>query len=234
MPPVKRKTLRTRASYSEDHRRQLLNGFALSSDYGFGFSRDPAEKIAINTAMAEGWDDLRDELLPGFIAAHPLQRPYGWWRFDAMGLEVEDGECEAEALYRGDMLTEDESPLFDELMADPLVFQWKRCPVEERARLNLNDARPLARLADSDLRDRFYFYRGAKANVFSPPARDYGAGALHLVAAEIVKREAWFNFWVDGEVRRTAGGLREANMPASIREHLPANHSTTGSTTPCQ
>lgn len=33
--------------------------------------------------VLSAWEDLREELLPGWILEHPGTRPWGWWKHDA-------------------------------------------------------------------------------------------------------------------------------------------------------
>jgi hypothetical protein len=84
MPRVNRRPKRRRAGYDEHHIRHLLNGVYLHDGCGFatkprGYSGDPTDY----DEMRRAWEELRHELLPRFIAEHPGQRPFAWWKFDA-------------------------------------------------------------------------------------------------------------------------------------------------------
>ena len=74
-------------------------------------------------------------------------------------------------------------------------------------------AQPIEQLDDRGLQDRFYVYRGAHANCRTRTGRQYCAAMLALVAEAIIRREAWFGFWVDGEVRDAARHAREEDVP---------------------
>jgi hypothetical protein len=79
MARVNRRAKKRRDGYDEQHISQLLRGVALSPGCGF---RTHGHESDFD-AMREGWEALRDTLLPEFIAEHPGERPYAWWKFDA-------------------------------------------------------------------------------------------------------------------------------------------------------
>jgi len=58
----------------------LLTGCYLH--LGCGFSTGRGREVDYD-AMREGWEVLRDTILPEFIAEHPGQRPFAWWLFDS-------------------------------------------------------------------------------------------------------------------------------------------------------
>lgn len=72
MPTIRGRTRGWRRDeMGDEHRRVLLTGH----DYGSVF-QDASERRGT-------WDELRDELLPTWIAANPGTRPWAWWAFDA-------------------------------------------------------------------------------------------------------------------------------------------------------
>ena len=84
MPRVNRKAKRRSAGYTEDHVHHLLHGTYLCP--GHAFATNPRSHSGDYTdfdAMRIGWNILRAELLPRWIAEHPGHRPYAWWVFDA-------------------------------------------------------------------------------------------------------------------------------------------------------
>ena len=78
MPRVKRRGKHRRAGWTEAHREHLLTGYDWSAILGGGFGPDP--DVAV---LGEAWRELRDALLPAWIAEHPGRRPWAWWQFDA-------------------------------------------------------------------------------------------------------------------------------------------------------
>jgi hypothetical protein len=84
MPRVNRRPKRRRAGYDEHHIRHMLTGTYICP--GLGFATNPRGCCGDDTdykAMREAWELMRGELLAAFIAEHPGQRPFAWWRFDA-------------------------------------------------------------------------------------------------------------------------------------------------------
>ncbi|MFH1419620.1 MAG: hypothetical protein ABII12_15195 [Planctomycetota bacterium] len=79
MTRVLRRPKRRRAGYGESHIRQLLTGFDF---FGDAFGREDRGTLDLH-AMREGWELLRDELLPKWIEEHPGTRPAAWWLFDS-------------------------------------------------------------------------------------------------------------------------------------------------------
>jgi len=64
--------------YTANQIEHLLSGCSFFDGYGRprgGESNDKTWRAA--------WDDLRDELLPGFIEEYPGHRPWAWWRYDS-------------------------------------------------------------------------------------------------------------------------------------------------------
>src|SRR3954466_9433161 len=76
MPRVKRIAKRRR-DYSSSEINTLMAGVAPTTRFG-ALHKGTADLAA----MREAWEDLRDELLPLWIAAHPFSRPLGWLLFD--------------------------------------------------------------------------------------------------------------------------------------------------------
>lgn len=66
-----------RLGYTREQIEQLLTGRNWL-ERGFGTH----ENCDVE-AMRRAWKELRNELLPDWIAGHPGTRPYAWWRFDA-------------------------------------------------------------------------------------------------------------------------------------------------------
>ena len=79
MPRVSRKNKRRRrpVEYTPRHLRELKTGLCDHFNDLFDGDLFPPKTIA--------WAELRDELMPAFIAEHPGQRPYAWWLFDSPG-----------------------------------------------------------------------------------------------------------------------------------------------------
>ena len=75
MPRVRRQP-KARRDWTEHHREQLRSGHDF---LGEAFGKDRPDFAA----MKQAWDELRDEILPAWIAEHPGTRPYAWWVFDA-------------------------------------------------------------------------------------------------------------------------------------------------------
>jgi len=69
-----------RTKLTEAHVNQLLTGH----DYlNIAFGRQTTNTEPDWDAMRKAWDNLRDELLPAFIAQNPGRRPFAFWKFDA-------------------------------------------------------------------------------------------------------------------------------------------------------
>ncbi len=84
MPRVNRRPKRRSAGYTQDHVHHLLFGVYLCPGHAFAtLPRNHAGDYTDFNAMRIGWDILRAELLPQFIAEHPGHRPFAWWLFDA-------------------------------------------------------------------------------------------------------------------------------------------------------
>jgi hypothetical protein len=61
-----------------------LHGTYLHPGRGFStIHRGPGGDFTDYDALRAGWEILRGELLPKWIAEHPGTRPYAWWLFDA-------------------------------------------------------------------------------------------------------------------------------------------------------
>jgi len=81
MPRLRRRGKRQRQiEYTEAHRDVLRRGRTPVPQSAVGFY---AGGDLDTDAVAEGWGELRDELLPAYIAERPGQRPAAWWWFDA-------------------------------------------------------------------------------------------------------------------------------------------------------
>lgn len=78
MPPKKRRAIRGRNQYTVLQIRQLLTGHEFVWGAGFG-SGDNLDRDAV----AEAWEELRDELLPAYILEHPGRRPWAWWEVES-------------------------------------------------------------------------------------------------------------------------------------------------------
>lgn len=74
MPRVRRRPKSRREGIEDKHVQYLLTGFWYVRP--FPFADDEAEQ-------REVWNELRDELLPDWIAESPGTRPWAWWQFDA-------------------------------------------------------------------------------------------------------------------------------------------------------
>lgn len=74
--PRRQRTIRSRPTYSEDHRDHLLSGCDFFGG-GFGDGANFREDDAI-----AAWEILRGELLVKHIAETPCTRPWAWWRFE--------------------------------------------------------------------------------------------------------------------------------------------------------
>ena len=84
MPRPARRSKSRRSGYTHDHVHHLLHGVYLCFNHGFATA--PRNHTGDRTdfdAMRIGWECLRAELLPRFIAEHPGHRPFAWWIFDA-------------------------------------------------------------------------------------------------------------------------------------------------------
>jgi hypothetical protein len=84
MPRPPRRSKSRRAGYDDQHISHLLYGVYLCPGHGFateppGFNKDCTDW----PAFREAWEELRHQLLPEFIAEHPGERPYAWWKCDA-------------------------------------------------------------------------------------------------------------------------------------------------------
>jgi hypothetical protein len=80
MPPRRRYLRRSRTAFKPGAVAQLLTGGNHLGGYGV---RHRPDSFRWDDARA-AWDDLRDDLLPEWIAEHPGRRPFGWWAFDAI------------------------------------------------------------------------------------------------------------------------------------------------------
>lgn len=83
MPRVTRKAKHRREGITPAHIEQLLTGHDF---FNQAFGRTlfhPSTPAHAYDAMREAWEDLRDELLPAWIAENPGTRPWAWWKFDA-------------------------------------------------------------------------------------------------------------------------------------------------------
>lgn len=49
--------------------------------HGYSFFDDDA--FADEDDMREGWESVREGMLPNWIRDHPGTRPYAWWKFDS-------------------------------------------------------------------------------------------------------------------------------------------------------
>ena len=78
MPRVSRKIKRRRrpTDYTPRHYQELSTGNV--DFFGDLWTGDYPSR-------AEAWDELRDEILPDWIAENPGTRPAAWWEFDAPG-----------------------------------------------------------------------------------------------------------------------------------------------------
>lgn len=79
MPRPPRRSKSRRAGYDSQHVSHLLIGVAVTPGSGFRLRGHETDWPAFRAA----WDDLRDSLLPEFIAENPGRRPYAWWICDA-------------------------------------------------------------------------------------------------------------------------------------------------------
>lgn len=84
MPRVKRRAkTRYAKGYNQAHVDHLVTGMDLSlGRHGFVFGRCHRDGVNYEL-MQQAWNDLRDDLLPEWIAEKPGTRPWAWWRFDA-------------------------------------------------------------------------------------------------------------------------------------------------------
>lgn len=82
MPSLRRRAKRKSEGYNEWHVLQLQEGFDLWGAAGplgaFG-NDDEFDEPAARAA----WEILREQIMADWIAQHPGQRPWAWWRFDA-------------------------------------------------------------------------------------------------------------------------------------------------------
>ena len=79
MPRVRRRAKRRKAGYTDRHLAHLLKGHGFFDDFG----HDGPNSRCDWGAMRQAWEELRDDLLPAWIAENPGTRPYAWWAFDA-------------------------------------------------------------------------------------------------------------------------------------------------------
>lgn len=80
MPRVTRRKKLRREGYNKHQIGQLTHGAPCSPMAAFGCLH---KGMADMVAMRAAWEDLRDELLPQWIADNPFTRPMGWLLFDA-------------------------------------------------------------------------------------------------------------------------------------------------------
>lgn len=81
MPRGIKRRAKAKMEWTREQRQQLLTGFEF---FGQGFGRDGSERRPLDLNLArEAWEELREELLPEFIASKPFARPWAWWVFDA-------------------------------------------------------------------------------------------------------------------------------------------------------
>src|SRR6185369_5385211 len=78
MPRVKRLKKLRRAGYEPGHVDELLTGLSIGATFGH-MRRHRCDYVAMRAA----WNELRDDLLPAWIAEHPFTRPVAFWLFDA-------------------------------------------------------------------------------------------------------------------------------------------------------
>lgn len=89
MPRIKRRNRRTSTDYTATEMEALCDGCDCLGEFHarvrdrHGRRDREAERDAALVAMSAAWEDLRDYLLPTFIAEHPGTRPWAWWAFDA-------------------------------------------------------------------------------------------------------------------------------------------------------
>lgn len=76
MPKLKRRQ-KLKREYDAMEKRCFTDGIVLTCY----FSHPHKNHVPIEEFKA-AWNDLRDELLPQWIAEHPFTRPIGWLRFD--------------------------------------------------------------------------------------------------------------------------------------------------------
>jgi hypothetical protein len=81
MPTNRRRRLQSRRDDVRSERTEirLLDGH----DFPFMDPINPDAPEMTEDELRAAWEDLRDELLPAFIAQHPGQRPWAWWAFEA-------------------------------------------------------------------------------------------------------------------------------------------------------
>jgi hypothetical protein len=110
MPKVNRRHPSQRG-WNDSHKDHLRHGSDLFRE---AWGREPAEgwPAEILTDMRLAWERFADELLAEY--ADKLERPWGWWKFDAAPEIIgfveastfdTDQECEADALDRAGLLT---------------------------------------------------------------------------------------------------------------------------------
>jgi hypothetical protein len=93
MPRGIKRRPKVRTEWTLQQRRQLADGLEF---FQGGFGRWPGHPVrpldldAVRTA----WSELGPEILDEFVAAHPYQRPWGWWVAEAPEprREAEDGD----------------------------------------------------------------------------------------------------------------------------------------------
>jgi hypothetical protein len=94
MPRVKRRTKR-RLDYTDSEIQQLSGGVSMTNPRFGTWHRNNVNWPVFEQA----WDDLCDEILPGWIAAHPFTRPAGWILFEVKEPRLPVvGEASIEAL----------------------------------------------------------------------------------------------------------------------------------------
>ena len=92
MPKLKRRQKRRR-EYDEVERESFLSGVTFTNRYS------PLHRLRITKEeWRAAWHELRDELMPEWIEAHPFTRPLGYWEADADQPRLPvDGEAAIEA-----------------------------------------------------------------------------------------------------------------------------------------
>lgn len=93
MPRGVKRRAKAKVAWSAMQRRQLVTGQEYFRQ-GFGRSPDHPVRPLDLDAVRAAWGELGPEILDEFIAAHPYQRPWGWWVVDAPEArrEAEDGD----------------------------------------------------------------------------------------------------------------------------------------------
>ena len=76
--PRARRRANERREYDKVERRSFTDGITFTNRYA------PLHRLRITKEeWRAAWDDLRDELVPEWIEAHPFSRPLGYWEVDA-------------------------------------------------------------------------------------------------------------------------------------------------------